>query len=199
MVEQNDLVKKLPDCYEKKPAGNNNKLLSLSKNLTGQLRNTLIDLEKSLDLNLASGKTLDLYGAMYEQSRGGFEDVRYRYLILTKIARNAVGADYESILNHIATMFNCSTSDISLDDTGNCTVQLTKMPIEVLLNAGFTSKQAAAMIESLMPVGANLSVESFDGTFEFSASDDDFSEEAGFDYGTLSMLFGEDEDIPIPV
>ena len=199
MIEQTDLVKKLPDCYEKKAEGNNNKLLSLSKNLTDQFKKTLKDLEDSLDLNLAYGKTLDLYGTMYEQNRGGFEDTRYRYLILTKVARNMVGANYQSVLEHMAKMFNCNQEDIALDDIGNCTVKLTKMPIEVLLGAGFTSKQAVVMTESLLPLTINLVADVFEGTFEFSAIDNDFSEESGFDYGTLSMLFGEDEDIPLPV
>lgn len=199
MIEQNDLVKKLPDCYEKKADGNNNKLLSLSKNLTDQLKKTLNDLENSLDLNLAYGKTLDLYGAMYEQNRGGFEDTRYRYLILTKIARNMASSDYQSVLDHTVKMFDCSQEDVALDDIGNCTVKLTKMPVDVLLNAGFTSKQAVAMTETLLPVCVNLEADIFEGTFEFSAVDNDFSEESGFDYGTLSMLLGEDEDIPLPV
>ena len=199
MIEQTDLVKKLPDCYEKKATGNNNKLLSLSKNLTDQLKKAVNDLEKSLDLNLAYGKTLDLYGAMYEQNRGGFEDTRYRYLILTKIARNMASADYESVLSHTVTMFNCNEEDVALDDVGNCTVKLTKMPVDVLLSAGFTSRQAVAMTETLLPVAVNLEAEVFEGTFEFSAVDNEFSEESGFDYGTFSMLIGEDEEIPLPV
>lgn len=211
MVEQNDLVKKLPDCYEKKPTGNNYKLLSLSQNLTGQLKNTLIDLEKSLDLNLASGETLDLYGAMYGQSRGGFEDIRYRYLILTKIGRNMVCADYNSVLNHLVKMFNCHQGDIALEDvemteSGNCRVKLAKMPLFVLVNAGFTSRQAMAMIDMLLPVCVTLDEDAdFEGTFCFADSENEYDDKAGFANdeqtigGYFGLLAGEDEETPLPI
>lgn len=209
-MEQSNLVRKLPDCYKKEAESNNNKLLSLNEELISEFKKNIVEIDKSLDLSQAGGKTLDLYGAMYEQLRGGFDDTRYRYLILTKIARNMVGADYKSVLNHIVTMFNCNQGDISLEDveiseSGDCTVKLTKMPIYVLVKAGFTSTQAINMIEMLLPVCINLEASEFEGTFEFSSVANEYDEDAGFADdaqtigGYLGLLAGEDEEIPLPI
>jgi hypothetical protein len=209
-MEQSELVKKLPDCYEKKADSNNNKILSLNEQAIKQLKENIKLANEYLDLSKAKGKTLDLYGEMYNQKRGGLDDAQYRYMILTKIARNSVGANYQNVLNHIIKMFNCNQGDVELEDveiaeSGDCTVKLTKMPISVLVGAGFTSKQAVAMIEMLLPTCINLEADEFEGTFCFSDRDDEYDENAGFadddqtTGGYFGLLLGEDEEIPLPV
>ena len=136
---------RLPDCYRKDPEGNNYKLLELGREETDNLRSDIRKVWDALDLNLAEGKTLDLYGDMLGQRRGLLNDEQYRFMILTRIGRNIVQGDYQSVMRALVLMFGGKQGDISLDDLElgeedrPCVVKLTKFPIAVLVNAGFSS------------------------------------------------------------
>ena len=67
-------------------------------------------------------------------------------------------------------------------------VKLTKFPVFVLVNAGFSSRQAVAMIETLLPICVTLSADNFEGTFEFSDSVNEYDESAGF--GDIEQTVG---------
>ena len=202
-------VERLPDCYRKDPESNNMKMLELGRVAAEQLRADIQVVLDSLDLGHATGKTLDLYGDMLGQRRGLLNDEQYRYMLLTRIGRNVVQGDYQSIMNALALMFGSSQGDISLDDLElgeeerPCVVKLTKFPIAVLVNAGFSSRQAVQMIESLLPICITLAADNFEGTFEFAELAGDYSEEAGFANleqtigGYFGLLLGEDDKIPI--
>jgi len=202
-------VERLPDCYRKDPDSNNMKVLELGRQAAEQLRADIQRVLESLDLSHATGKTLDLYGDMLGQRRGLLNDEQYRYMLLTRIGRNVVQGDYQSIMNALVLMFGSSQGDISLDDLElgeeerPCVVKLTKFPIAVLVNAGFSSRQAVQMIESLLPICITLAADNFEGTFEFAELAGDYSEEAGFANleqtigGYFGLLLGEDDKIPI--
>lgn len=168
-----DYEKNLPDAFKKTPDSNNYKILHLNESLLRDFSKDIADVDESNDLFNASGKTLDLFGGIVDQRRGAFNDTQYRYLILAKIARNFVGGDYKSILHYLAVVFNCSQEELKFDDfelvdsDAPCVVKLTKMPFAALIRAGFTSKQAVALIESLFPVCITLEAGNFEGTFEF--------------------------------
>lgn len=202
-------AERLPDCYRKDSEGNNYKLLELNQAAVLELRTDIAAVREALDLNLASGKTLDLYGEMLEQRRGLLNDEQYRYMLLTRIGRNVVQGDYQSIMNALVLMFGSSREDISLDDLElgeeerPCVVKLTKFPIAVLVNAGFSSRQAVQMIETLLPICITLAADNFEGTFEFAELAEDYNEKAGFANleqtigGYFGLLLGEDDRIPI--
>lgn len=202
-------AERLPDCYRKDSEGNNYKLLELNQAAVVELQADIEAVRNALDLNSASGKTLDLYGEMLDQRRGLLNDEQYRYMLLTRIGRNVVQGDYQSIMNALVLMFGSSQGDISLDDLElgeeerPCVVKLTKFPIAVLVNAGFSSRQAVQMIESLLPICITLDADNFEGTFEFAELAGDYSEEAGFANleqtigGYFGLLLGEDDKIPI--
>ena len=163
----------------------------------------------SLDLNQAYGNTLDLYGDMLGQRRGLLNDEQYRYMILARIGRNVVQGDYNSVMSTLILMFGSQAGDITLDDLEvvegerPCVVRLTKFPVYVLINAGFSSRQAVAMIESLLPVCVTLSADNFEGTFEFADTADVYDEQAGFGNigqtigGYLGLYLGDDDKIPV--
>lgn len=202
-------VERLPDCYRKDDASNNCKLLELERLATEELRDDIKTVMDSLDLNRATGKTLDLYGDMLGQRRGLLNDEQYRYMLLARIGRNTVQGDYNSVMSTLLLMFGSRAGDITLDDLEvmeeeqPCVVKLTKFPVYVLINAGFSSRQAVAMIESLLPVCVTLSADNFEGTFEFADTANEYDEGAGFGNleqtigGYLGLYLGDDDKIPV--
>lgn len=202
-------VERLPDCYRKDPDSNNYKLLELGREETEKLRADIQEVLNALDISHATGVTLDLYGAMLGQRRGLLNDEQYRYMLLSKIGRNTVQGDYNSIMRNLVLMFGDQTGDIALDDLEvveeerPCVVKLTKFPISVLVNAGFSSRQAVQMIELLLPICVTLAADNFEGTFEFAKLDQEYDETAGFADlkqtigGFFGLLLGEDDKIPV--
>ena len=202
-------VGRLPDCYRKDTDSNNYKLLELGAAATRGLREDIAQVRDMLDLNQVTGRTLDLYGDMLGQRRGLLNDEQYRYMLFARIGRNVVQGDYDSILNTLVLMFNSQKGDITLDDLDiaeeerPCVVKLTKFPIFVLVNAGFSSRQAVSMIESLLPICVTLAADNFEGTFEFAELDGEYDADEGFADvaqtigGYLGLLLGEDDSIPV--
>ena len=202
-------VNSLPDCYQKDSESNNYKLLELGRLATAELREDIQSVLDCLDLNQAAGKTLELYGNMVGQRRGLLNDEQYRYMILSQIGRNVVQGDYNSIMRALVLMFGSKMGDITLDDLeiveedSPCVVKLTKFPVYVLINAGFSSRQAVAMIESLLPICVTLSADNFEGTFEFADTAGEYDAAAGFGDidqsvgGYLGLYLGDDDKIPV--
>lgn len=202
-------IQKLPDFYNKKKDRNNGRLLELNERAIKDLRNEIKEVMNCLDLNQAYGKTLELYGDMMEQKRGLLNDEQYRYMILLKIGMDNIQGDYNNIMSVIVQMFNCNNGDIKLDDievtetSQSCVVNLTKFPVQVLIDAGFSSRQAVQMIEKLLPIGVTLAADNFDGTFEFAETELEYDQKAGFSNdeqtmgGYFGLLLGEDDTIPV--
>jgi len=202
-------VERLPDCYRKDQDSNNYKLLELNSLAIDELKEDIKAVKNVLDLNLAAGKSLDLYGDMLGQRRGLLNDEQYRYMLFARIGRNIVQGDYQSIMNTLVLMFGSQQGDITLDDLDlkeeetPCVVKLSKFPISVLMSAGFSSRQAVTMIEMLLPVCVTLSADNFEGTFEFAEIDQEYDESIGFADiaqsigGYLGLLLGDDDTIPI--
>lgn len=202
-------IKRLPDSYQKAEGSQNWKLMQLNSEAVEEIRQAAAMVFDMVDINKASGRTLDLYGEMVGQKRGLLDDKQYRYMIFTRIGRNIVTSDYESLMNTIIAMFDCEAGDVSLDDIEvtetetPCVLKLTKFPIQVLIDAGFSSRQAVAMIETLLPICVTLAADNFEGTFEFTNIADEYDKKAGFadEAGTiggyLGLLLGEDDTIPV--
>ena len=199
----------MPDCYRKDQESNNVKILKLGRLAAEQLRADIRAVLESLDLGHATGKTLDLYGDMLGQRRGLLNDEQYRYMLLSKIGRNTVQGDYNSMMDTLVLMFGSQMGDITLDDLEveeeerPCVVKLTKFPVQILISAGFSSRQAVAMIESLLPICVTLAADNFEGTFEFAESVGVYDELAGFGNveqtigGYLGLYLGDDDKIPV--
>lgn len=199
---------RLPDCYRKDGGSNNYKLLEINAAAFRELREDIRMVGDSLDIDKAFGKTLDLYGEMMGQRRGLLNDHQFRYMILARIGRNVVQGDYRSVMQALLLMLGGQQGDITLDDLGleeggNCVVKLVKLPLSVLVDAGFSSSQVAKIIESLLPVGVTLYADNFEGTFEFAEFDKEYDEDAGFSDvtqtigGYLGLLLGDDDKIAV--
>lgn len=199
---QEEYIKNLPDCYRKDKDSNNYKILQLAGHSVEGIKEVLTDIDGSLDLNKATGKTLDLYGDMVGQSRGRANDKQYLMLIKTRIMRNLANGSNKSVVNCLSSILNCDPSEISIKDTPNkpCTVTISNIPLQTVLEADMTTTQLLSLIKTLMPVGIVFETVSFDGTFSFSDSENEQSTTEGFcdvEGGTIGGFFGllsSDED-----
>lgn len=197
-------VDKLPDSYAKGKESNNYKLLNLNEQAIADAKADAQAVFDMVDIQQATGHTLDMYGDMVGQKRGVLNDTQYRFMILTRIGINVVQGNYKTVIESVKNIFGCEASDIILRDSEEpCRITIETFPLDVLVNAGFSSLQAIAMIESLLPVGVTVDNANFDGTFEFAETEDEYNETAGFaDYeqtigGYFGLLQGDDESSPI--
>lgn len=200
---------KLPDSYRKDKDSNTYKLLELTGQQANDLKKDFRAIYNCLDLDTVTGRTLDLYGLMLDQKRGLLNDTQYRYILYTAIGRNIGQGTYDSVMDIIVRMFNTEHGQVTLDDfelsevDKPCKVRLTRFPLFVLINAGFSSKQAVQMIESLLPICVTIEADNFEGTFEFSDVDDEYDENRGFGNieqtigGYVGLFLGDDEKIPV--
>ena len=182
-------ARKLPDSYAKDSSSNNHKLLNLNEQAITALKKDMDDVLNVLDLSQATGATLDLYGDMVGQQRGELTDDQYRYMILTRSGINNSQGSYDSVIALLCRIFECEPSAISLDDGKDaCTVELTKFPLSVLVNVGFSGQQAIDMIRLLLPSGVTIDSANFEGTFEFADTYGEYDETAGF--GNIEQTIG---------
>ena len=174
-------VKNLPDAYRKTAGSNNAKILSVEKSATDKLREALNAISDSLDLEMATGNTLDLYGEMLGQERGKATDEQYRALLKARIIRNMSGSDYNSIVNAICITFGCDPADVLLTETeGKSEVVLDGIPYDAINKIGMDMTSATQIVHALMPAGVTFSFYGFSGTFEFGDTDMEYDESAGF-------------------
>ena len=151
---QEDLIKNLPDCYNKSQTSNFYKLMQLFQYDSDKFKITLQDLDKSLSLDDSEGYTLDLYGEMYGQPRSGMTDEQYRIAIRQKMAIYMCKSDIKSIVNVLSFVVGAPVKEFILEDAasgGNIDVKM--FPYDKLQEAGITLSQAQTMLETLLPAG----------------------------------------------
>ena len=197
----------LPDAYKKDPNSNNYKILEIERVEAEILRKNLRDIDNVLSLSKATGKTLDYYGERVGQKRGQATDDQYRVLILAKIMRNLSNGSYNSVVNCLCKTFNCEPNEVHFeDDEEPCTVSIKALPIDKIAKAGFTQKQALAIIKAVMPVCITLNSYYVESTFEFAEDETTYDDEKGFtdvEGGTVGgyfgYLFGSDNEPILPI
>lgn len=185
-----DYVNSLPDSYQKTPDSNNYKLLLLEQLPVKSFRDDISAVHDTLDILKCTGKTLDLYGLMYNQPRGSMTDEQYRYIVLQKATRLMTGCDHTSIITALAVILGVPVESFSIVETDQSfVVEVKDLPFSVLQEAGITASQAFQMISSMLPSGVRLSDNtSFDGTFEFAELANEYDKEKGF--GSVDQTIG---------
>lgn len=143
----------LPDAYRKDTGSNNHKILEIEKGATDKLREAIRAVYDSLDIDNATGKTLDMYGEMYKLPRGSMTDDQYRLTIKQRIAMNTAGCDHDSIVKALALALGIPAERFHLEETSGGNVKVEEFPYDTLQEAGFTVPQAWQMLESLLPTG----------------------------------------------
>lgn len=162
-----DNVKKLPDAYYKGKDGNNYKLLHLNELSAQVLDKDMSDVLNSLDIEQATGATLDLYGQMLGQERGSLNDYQYRLVIKNKIAENMCQGDFNSVLELLSQIFDCDVKDIAIQEVATNKIDIKRLSLKALSKAGFTGEQAIEMVERILPVCVKVNSANIEGTFEF--------------------------------
>lgn len=187
-------AKNLPDTYSKGSDSNNFKILEVERLACNAVREELKEIDTILDLNEASGKTLDYYGERVGQVRGKATDEQYLLMIKSKIMQNICDGTSASIINAICMTFGCEASQIHIiEDTAPCSVKIESLPLAIINQAGLSTEQVIQMIKRLLPVGVALTSFLFDGTFEFAETENVQDEEKGFcdvEGGTIGGYFG---------
>lgn len=186
-------VKNLPDTYRKDVNSNNHKLLQMVKYSTDILRKDIQDVLTSLNLNEATGKTLDLYGEVVVQPRQGKTDAQYRLDILAKIIRNMSTGSYDSIINAICFSFGCNPDEVQIAETENAgEVDLLEIPLNIVEKIELSQNDIVNIITQMLPVGVSLNTFLFTGTFEFGSTENESDNDKGFanDTQTIGGHFG---------
>lgn len=184
----------LPDAYKKTKDSNNFKILEIERCQVNDFRQTLQQLSDCLDIDNATGKTLDLYGEMVGQPRGLATDDQYLIMIKARIMRTLSNGCYESIMNAICMTFGCSPSLVYIKESEQpCVVEAVSLPLDIIMRSGLTVSQTNEIVRRMLPVGVRLETSLFEGTFEFAENEGEYDEEAGFndvENGTMGGYFG---------
>lgn len=188
----------LPDAFVKAPNSNNYKILEIERCESVILRERLAYVESILDIMNASGKTLDLYGERVGQKRGLATDEQYRVLILARILRNLSNGSYDSVVKCLSMIFKCDPSEIHFenetsDEAKMCTLEIVKLPVDKISQAGFTQKQAMAIIKAMIPICVSVKDYFVESTFEFAENETTYDNDKGFtdvEGGTVGGYFG---------
>lgn len=202
------LVNKLPDTFRKDTDSNNYKLLNIHESSLLAVKQDIDDVSDSLDIEKAYGKTLDHYGELYNQKRGSLDDPKYRRLLKARINNLLVDGTYTGVVDAICAIFNCKPEDIDILDKedSNLTVQVIGLPIESIIESGFSSDQAIQIIKMLLPVCVSVSSDTvFEGTLELAEEEGVIDNSKGLANddltigGTLSLIIGDDDDFVLPI
>ena len=191
-------VNSLPDVFLRSAGSNNTRILDLDRNQISKITAAARDVRTILSLENAFGRTLDLYGARLGLQRGGATDDQFRILLKAKIARNLCNGSIPAIIRCLSLTFGCDPAQIRIEEYESAgVIKSISFPLEDLNAAGFTISQATEIVRSMLPVGVAVESTVFAGTFEFSENENDYDEQAGFDFGSLGALPGEEFEAKI--
>ena len=204
---QQDYVKNLPDRYNKEKTSNNYKIMQLIGYDDVNFQALLQELSDSLNLDSARGYTLNLYGDMVGQNRGKANDAQYLLLIKGKNARNHCTGTNPSIVECLCMILGCEPSEILLEDSENpANAVLTKVPLGNIIASDFTPQQFTQLVKTLLPVGVGLETSLYEGTLEFSDSEEEMSDTKGFCQnegdttgGYFGMLNSDEDETILPI
>lgn len=208
MAEFNsEYVKNLPDTYKKSETSNNHKILSILQESAAELKEDTEKIYNSLDLEQATGKTLDLYGEMLGQSRGYATDQQYRVMIKSRVMRNLMNGDLNSVISAASLMFGCKKSEVEIIETDKpATIRIGTIPYSVINYVGLSVGQTLELIATLIPIGITVESIELQGTFEFGSTDAEYDESKGFakseaDQSTGGYLgfIGTGDEKPLPI
>lgn len=209
MAEFNaEYVKNLPDTYAKSKTSNNYKILSIVQGTGTEIKQSIEDIHNSLDIEKATGKTLDLYGEMLGQARGFATDQQYRVMLKARIMRNVMNGDYKSLSSATCMMFGCNPDEFYIDESEKAgAVNIITVPYRVLNYVGLSADQTIELIKVLMPIGVTVDSVSLVGTFEFGESESEYDENKGMAAseadqtigGYLGYLSQSTDEKPLPI
>jgi len=145
-------IEALPDAYAKDISSNNFKLLLLPEILTSEFKEDVKSCSDILDIQQATGETLDLYGEIYGVNRGSMADNQYRTYILNSAMANRSDGTINNLLECLSTIFD----DKMTITEASGKVIINNLTNEAIERTGFTLQQIAELIGSLLAVGVGV-------------------------------------------
>lgn len=195
MINYDNPIDNLPDAYNKSADSNNSKILNINKNTTGAIERISKKIFDALNLNNASGKILDdIWGGRINLKRGSLNDGQYIIHLRTKMMQNIADGSFPDLIEALAYALQCEKSAIHLaeSETPNRVI-IKDIPLDAVIQAGFSITEVVTMIESMLPVGVRIEQQHFTGTFEYSEiTDTAYAETAGYADldGTIGGYYG---------
>lgn len=160
-------VKKLPDAYAKGIDSNNYKLLQLANLLYTDQKCDLTAILKSRDLQTAYGKTLDYYGGMVGQSRGGATDEQYRIKIFNQIGKQRSTGACDDVIRLISQILGLDVGTFFLTEQSSGTIAIDGLTTDILDKADMKFEEVKEIINSILPIGVAIGEIIVAGTFSF--------------------------------
>ena len=200
MLKFEDLINKLPHIYIKEKVSSLGKFIRVVLKELQLIEAKKDEVEEQDELNKATGITLDKHGELVRQKRGSFNDEIYRILIKSKIKQNLSGGDINYIIQYVATLFQIPRENIVIKESswGSSDYEPAfydfNITPESINNIGFPIQDLAIMVKNISAAGVRISF-LIEGTFAFSTTDGvvEYSEEGGFDYGTIGAYYNPEE------
>ena len=201
-------VNNLPDVYRKDTDSNNYKILNIQKIEVDGIKKDTEDVYNTLDLDQATGKTLDLYGDMLGQARGYATDDQYRVMIKSRLVRNLMTGSLDSIITAGCLMFGCEPNEMHIiEDSSPAGVKVISLPYRVINYVGLSASQVIELIIKLVPVGITVKSAELQGTFEFGTTDSEYDEDKGFAIseadqsigGYVGYIYSAENEQPLPI
>ncbi|WP_218001299.1 hypothetical protein [Priestia megaterium] len=133
-----------------------------------QLKDTFTCIEEWRDLNNARGKTLDIIGNEVGQKRGkATDDVYYRALIKSKIARDRSDGTFNKVIEVLAQTLDCEPSEFQMHSADTpATIFMTNTPIQTIYDVGLTPYTFINIVQNSLSAGVQVESVQLDGTFE---------------------------------
>lgn len=183
--------KNLPDAFRKDKDSNNYKLLLVDKHIYDKIDAMFQSIYRILDIDNATGKTLDWYGTRLNLKRGTLTDAQYLIRLKAKIAQSFSDGSRDSVAKALAFVLSSTPDKIKLKSLGNNTVQIMDLPMTVLSEARISGEEITAIVKDMLPQGISVKAE-FGGTFEFARNDGEYDANSGFAdiNGTVGGYFG---------
>lgn len=153
---QDNYIKNFPDCYDKGTNSNFYKIMQLLRYDEDNFRAVLQELHNCLDLDDATGFSLDLYGEMLGQLRDNATDDQYRALIKLKIAQQRSEIDCNSIINTLSSTLGVAPEQFKITDAEISGFVDIEIPVDTLMGAGLSIETVYKALKQLLTAGVGI-------------------------------------------
>lgn len=206
------MLDRLTDNYKKDPGSNIGKLFSIVAGELEEIKGALNKTEDYRDIDQAIGEVLDRIGVNLQQPRGAATDEVYRILIKSSVARNLSTGDINTLIRILSVTLNTTAEGIAVQELYNDPAEpeaasvFISFPTELLNSIGFSINQFGRLVNLIVAAGVRAKV-LFQGTFQFSSSNDaleidadtglaDLEQTIG---GTLGAVYSPGNDLDLPI
>jgi len=111
-----NLVKRLPDVYNKDSDKNNYKLLTMTSVDLDNLKNEINAIQDTRIIDKAYGQNLDRIGENIKQERGPLNDKIYRILLKARTKINLSSGTINEIIEILATIFDINNDQVKIEE-----------------------------------------------------------------------------------